>query len=137
VKIFKVKFTSLDATVFSSLKLFREISSYVANYDLQLLYAVFVTTNRSSYVKATEVNFGVSYMNRYRKCFDRSEGEAHISNILKVCSTPLEDIRQANDVYELVKCVERRKMRYIQLPLAIKWLSISNVRACESLQLFS
>jgi hypothetical protein len=72
---------------------------------VQLLYAVFVTTNRSSYVKASEVNFVVSYTNRYRKCFDRSEGKAHISNILKVCSTLREDIRQANDVYELVKCV--------------------------------
>jgi hypothetical protein len=72
-----------------------------------LLYAVSVTTNQSSYIKATAVNFGIFYTNRNRKCSDRLEGEAHTSYIFKsplVRSNPVEDIRQVNDVCEWVKC---------------------------------
>jgi len=69
-----------------------------------VIYAVSVTTNRSSYIKATAVNFGVSYTNRIRKCSDRLEGEAPLSYILKVRSNLVEDIRQVNDMCEWVKC---------------------------------
>jgi hypothetical protein len=68
-----------------------------------LLYAVSVTTNRSSYVKATTFNFGVSYTNRYRKCSARLEGEAHLSYISKARSNLVEDILQVNDTCEWVQ----------------------------------
>jgi len=90
-----------------------EINSYLENCDhsitirlivsallkrkepaVLLLNAVSVTTNRSSYIKATAVNFGVSYTNRNRKCSDRLQGEAHFIYILKVRSNLVEDIRQ-------------------------------------------
>jgi hypothetical protein len=71
---------------------------------MPLLYALSVTTNRSSYIKAPAVNFGVSYTNHNRKCSDRLEGEAHLSYILKVRSNLVEDIRQVNDFCEMVKC---------------------------------
>jgi len=68
-----------------------------------LLNAVSVTTNPSSFVKVTAVNFGVSYTNLNRNYSGRLEGEAHIGYILKVRSNPVEDIRQVNDVCEWVK----------------------------------
>jgi hypothetical protein len=111
------------AVIFILETFFVEINSYFENCDpsikirliefalskreepaVPLLYAVYVTTNRSSYIKATAVNFGFSYTNHNRKCSDRLEGEAHLSYILKVRSNLVEDIRQVNDVCEWLKC---------------------------------
>ena len=70
---------------------------------MTLINAVSVTTSQSSFIKATAVNFGVSYTNRNRKCSGRLEGEAHLGYILKVHSNLVEDIRKVNDVCEWVK----------------------------------
>jgi hypothetical protein len=67
---------------------------------MQSVCAVSFTTNRSSFIKATAVNLRRFLHELFRKCYEHLEGEAYLSNTLKVHSYLLEDIRQGNYIWE-------------------------------------